>query len=92
MTDFEVVDYVPARTKNSKYGKLHIEMMQTLLKVPPGKSIRRGHSSVDEAHSYATSVKIYIKKQKLASSYFVSRPTQAEQDGRFYVYIGRRDE
>ncbi len=90
MTTFEIVDAPPARLSKSRYNAIHLELMQVMLKVPPGKSVRRAHNTPSEAKSYMNSLHGFIKRQKLGESYFVKAPKQAEE-GKFYVYIGRRE-
>lgn len=91
MSEFEVVELPVRRASSSKYKKIHFELMQLILKVPAGKSLRRGIGNFGEARSYYQSLLSFIKKQKLKESIFVSFPKNAEDDGKFYVYIGRRE-
>lgn len=90
--EFEVVDFAPVRTRQGIYQTLHPELMSFMLKVPEGKSVRKGFSAPEKAKGYYTSLRTFIKKQKLHESYFVSLVEKVADDGKFYVYIGRRKE
>jgi hypothetical protein len=90
-SEFEIVDQIPSsRFTNSKYGRLHLELMKLLLQVPNGKSVRKSFGKYSDAQSYGHSLYQYIRKQKLAQSYFVGIPKNADEDGKFYVYIGKK--
>ena len=92
MNGFEIVEAIPSRMTKSKYAVQHAELIQFMLTVPSGKSVRKGFPNPLMARSYYQSISGYIKKAKLKESYFVSFPKTPPQDGKFYVYIGRRGE
>lgn len=83
---------IPACISRSKYIKDHLEIMQLLLKVKSGESIRVGYSQADGARAYSCSLKFYIKKQKLQENYFVFPMKRPDEDGNYYVYVGKRGE
>ena len=88
MIEFEIVD-APQFGRRSKNVEQHMELMSALLKVPPGKSIRLPFNDSKSQKSYRNSLFTYLKKQKLNKTYFIGKPTTAD-NGKFYVYIGRK--
>lgn len=81
------------KRKQYKSGYLgdHLDVMNALLTVPAGKSIRIGYQDLAHARSYINSLNGFLKKNKHNTMYFaVAQKTPDEKDGKFYCYIGRR--
>lgn len=90
VSNFEVVDFMPRQKSKSRLEPLHLELLQLLLKIPEGKSVRKPFHDPAPAKTYYASIKQYLKNQKLSDSYFVSYRQMSDQDGKFYVYIGKK--